>query len=362
MHIGIIGITKSGKTTVFNALIRSTSAQSTGQQMNVGVAKVVDPRLDKLTAIFRPKREVYAEVRYTDIPGAPEGLGKSEGIGGEYLNALQRADALLHVVRAFNDPSVPHINTTVDPYRDAAAMDMELAFSDLAIIERRFKRLETDMRGAKPQERERAKKETALLERLRDGLAADVPIRRQEVSGEEHKTISNYQFLTAKPLLIVFNIGEDQLPEAAKIEAEAQERLAKPKVLATAMCGKLEAELGQMTPEDEGEFRATMGAGESAAARVIRASYELVGLIPFFTVGEDECRAWTIPLDTPAVKAAGQIHSDIERGFIRAEVVGYDDFVRCGSLPEARRQGVLRLEGKTYPVRDGDIINFLFNV
>ncbi|MBI4202360.1 MAG: redox-regulated ATPase YchF [Chloroflexi bacterium] len=361
MQIGIIGITKSGKTTVFNALIRSSIGQATGQ-MNIGVAKVVDPRLDRLTVMFKPKREVYAEVRYVDIPGAPEGLGKSQGIGGEYLNALQRADALLHVVRAFDDPSVSHINGSVDPYRDTAAMDMELAFSDLAIIERRFKRLEEEMKRAKPQERERARQETALLERLRDGLASDVPIRQQEVSSEEQKAISNYQFLTAKPLFIIFNIGEEQLSQVDKIEEEMGARLGRPRVQAAAMCGKLEAELGQMTTEEEQEFRTSLGAGEPAAARVIRLSYELVGLCSFFTVGEDECRAWTIPLNTPALKAAGQIHSDIERGFIRAEVVAYEDLVQCGTLPEARRRGLLRLEGKTYPVKDGDIINFLFNV
>jgi hypothetical protein len=361
MHIGIIGITKSGKTTVYSALIRSAAGQAAGQ-INLGVAKVVDPRLDRLTAIFKPKRQVYAEVRYVDVPGAPEGLGKSQGIGGEYLNALQRTDALLHVVRAFTDPTVPHINGSVDPYRDVIAMDMELAFSDLAIIERRFKRLEAEFKGAKPQEREHAKRETALLERLRDGLASDVPIRQQEVSAEEHKTISNYQFLTGKPLFIIFNIGEEQLPQTARLEEEMRKRLGKPQVQLAALCGKLETELGQMAPEEEREFRADLGAGEPAAARVIRLSYELVGLVSFFTVGEDECRAWTIPLGTPAVKAAGQIHSDIERGFIRAEVVAYDDFLKAGSLPNARRQGLLRLEGKSYPVKDGDIINFLFNV
>ncbi len=361
MQIGIIGITKSGKTTVFNALIRSATAQGAGQ-VNIGVAKVVDPRLDKLTSMFKPKREVYAEVRYVDIPGAPEGLGKSQGIGGEYLNALQRTDALLHVVRAFNDPTVPHINGSIDPYRDTVAMDMELAFSDLAIIERRFKRLEAEMKASKPQDRERAKKETALLERLRDGLTDDIPIRQQEISAEDQKTISNYQFLTAKPLFIIFNIGEDQLADAAKLEEEMAKRLGKPKVLVAAMCCKLEAELAQMPPDDEKEFRSSLGVGESAAGRIVRMSYELIGLLSFFTVGDDECRAWTIPLDTPALKAAGQIHSDIERGFIRAEVVGYDDFLKAGSLPDSRKQGLLRLEGKTYIVRDGDIINFLFNV
>ncbi|MBI4200785.1 MAG: redox-regulated ATPase YchF, partial [Chloroflexi bacterium] len=198
MEVGVIGITKSGKTTVFNALIRSSTAQAAGQ-VNLGVAKVRDARLDRLTAMFNPKREVYAEVRYVDIPGAPEGLGRSQGIGGEYLNALQRADALLHVVRAFGDPAVPHINESVDPYRDVIAMDMELAFSDLAIIERRFKRLESDTKSSKPQERERARKEGALLERLRDGLAQDIPLRQQELSAEEQKALSNYQFLTAKP-------------------------------------------------------------------------------------------------------------------------------------------------------------------
>ena len=361
MELGIIGLSQSGKTTVFNALIRSSTGHAVNK-VNFGIAKVPDSRLDQLTEMFHPKREVLAEVGFTDVPGAPEGLGKSQGISGEYLNALQRADALLHVVRAFDDPAVPHLEGSIDPYRDSVNMDLELAVSDIAIIERRLKRLDTELKGARTQDRDRVRKEADLLERLRDGLSSDIPVREHVLSAEERKLISTYQFLTEKPLFILINLGEDRIPETPDLEREFQEHLVKSGTIVAAMCARLEEELADMDPQDEEEMRQSLEAGESAATRVIQLAYELVGLVSFFTVGSDECRAWTIRKDTQAVDAAGQIHSDIARGFIRAEVVTYDELVRCGSLVEARKQAVLRHEGKTYLVKDGDIVHILNNV
>ncbi len=366
MELGIIGLPKSGKTTVFNALTRgrTESSHSGGQsgKLIIGVDKVADQRVDALVAMFHPQRVFQAEVRYVDIPWAPEGMGKSQGIGGEYLNVLQRTDALLNVVRGFEDPSVPHVQGSLEPRRDAATMDLELAFSDLAIIERRFLRLEAELKGAKAQERERNRVEAALLTRLKEGIEHDIAIREQELTGEEVKLISAYQFLTAKPMLVLFNIGEAQLAQASSIEEEARGRLGRSRVQVATICAKLEADLAQLASAEEEEFRRSLEAGEPGTAKVTRLSYQLLGLISFFTTGPDEVKAWTIHQGTAAVKAAGQIHSDIERGFIRAETVSFDDLARCGSFAEVRRQGRLRLEGKTYTVKDGDVIEFLFNV
>jgi len=365
MEIGIIGLPMSGKTTVFNALTRgnaATAARSPADKPNIGVVKVPDPRLDVLTKMFKPRKTVPAEVTYTDIPGAPEGLGKTTGIGGEFLNRLQKASALLLVVRAFNDPSVPHPQTTIDPFRDLDTMNMELAFSDMAILERRVKRLDDTLKGAKTQERDAAIKEKAILERIKAELENGTPIREQKTSPSELPLLENYKFLTAKPLLVALNIDEDQLPQSAKLEQEMAARLKSQQTLAVVLAGKLEAELAQMQGEEEEEFRKSLGAGESGLSRMLRLSYQLLGLIAFFTVGEDECRAWTITRGDEALKAAGKIHSDIERGFIRAEVIAYDDLIACGSLAEGRKKGLLRQEGKAYVVKDGDIAHFLFNV
>ena len=365
--LGIIGLPQSGKTTVFNALTRSqaatASAQSPGKP-NLGIAKVPDPRLDILMKMFQPQRLTHAEVQYFDLPIYPEEKSKTLGIGGQMLNTLQQSDALLLVARAFKSPSVPHPapDGTVDPYRDLASMELELAFSDLGILERREQRLQKELKAAKAGDRDRIRRDHALISQLKDGLEADIPIREQNLSSDEQRSIAGYQFLTEKPLLILFNIGEAQLPAIDSLEKEVATRLGRFGVATTAMCGKLEMELAQMVPEEERQFRESMDAGESGAGRMIRLSYDLLGLDCFFTVGPDEVKAWTVPKSEPASLAAKRIHSDIERGFIRAEVVAYDDLARCGGIAESRRQGLLRSEGRTYPVQNGDVINFLFNV
>ena len=363
--LGIIGLPQSGKTTVFNALTRGqaeTAAPQSPGKPNLGIAKVPDARLDTLVEMFEPQRVASAEVQYVDISAYPEGKDKTQGIGGQMLNTLQQSDALLLVVRSFESPSVHHPEGTVDPYRDMASMQLELAFSDLAILERREQRLLKELKAAKAGDRDRIRRDGVLITRLKDGLEADTPIREQDLSSDERRSIADYQFLTEKPLLILFNTGEEQLPTIDTLEKEVATCLSRPGVGTAAMCGKLEMELAQMDPGEERQFRESMNAGESGAGKIIRISYNLLGLDSFFTVGPDEVKAWTVTKSEPASLAARRIHSDIERGFIRAEVVAYDDLARCGGIAESRRQGLLRSEGRTYPVQDGDIINFLFNV
>jgi GTP-binding protein YchF len=365
MEIGIVGLPKSGKTTIFNAVTRGAAqvAAYGGLQTkpNIGVAKVPDSRLDVLEAMFKPRRKTYAEVTYFDIPAAPEGR-QTRGISGEFLNQLQRADALLVVVRAFEDASVPHVNDSVNPIRDLEAMLYELAFADMEILERRMARLTDSFKGAKAPEREALNREKALLERLKAELESGVPLRSQKLSDDDARKLGGFRFLTAKPLIAVANVGEGQLAEASALEQRLASAATWPGIRAATLCGKLEMELAQMEPEEEQAFRQSLGVGESGLNRMIRLSYDVLDLITFFTVGDTEARAWPITRGTTALKAAGKIHSDLERGFIRAEVVAFDDLHRCGSMAEARRQGLLRQEGKTYVVKDGDVILILFNV
>ncbi len=364
MEVGIIGLPKSGKTTIFNALTKAKIATSVHPTPaftpHLGVAKVPDYRLQILEKTFNPKKVIPAEVKYIDIAGVPKDFGKGEGIKGQFLTHLMNVDALLQVVRVFDLPEVPHIEGSIDPKRDIAILNLELIFSDLVIIEKRLQRLESSLKGAKSLDRDQLMKEKALLEKLKAGLETDKAVREQSLTQDEIKSLANYQFLTAKPMLLILNIGENQLSQASFLEAEIYSLY--PQLKIVALCGKLEAELAQLGDTEAEEFRKALGVPEPAIDRVVRFSYQLLGLITFFTVVSDELKAWAIPQGTPAIKAAGKIHSDIERGFIKAEVVSFHDFEKCGSLAEARKRGLLRLEGKNYIVQDGDIITFLFNV
>jgi len=366
LEISIIGLPKSGKTTIFNALTRRsiTSEPSTSSKLapSIGIAKVPELRLEVLGKIFHPKKITFAEIRYTDTAGTTKDFGKKGGIEGQLLNYISKADALLHVVRAFKDERVPHVDGSIDPDRDIATMNLELIFSDLSIIERRLQRIQEILKGAKTQERDLLTKEQVLLHKVKIWLEKEKPIREQELNPDELHSLANYQFLTAKPRLVVMNIDESQIAQCSAIEAELRRRHSDTHFQVLAICGKLEMELGQLSESEAKEFRTAMGLGEPAPDRIVRASYELLGLISFFTTVSDELRAWAIPKGTTALKAAGKIHSDIEKGFIKAEVLSFKDLQRCGSLAEARRQGLLRLEGKNYIVEDGDIITFLFNV
>jgi len=359
MEIGIIGLPKSGKTTVFNALTRGKAEIGTYTTTgpNVGVAKVPDLRLEALDKMFQPKRKIPAEVRYIDV-AAPT----RRELGSEFLAHLSKADGLLHVVRAFEDEKVPHIEGSIDPERDIKLVDLELTFSDLSIVEKRLQKIETSLKAAKTHEREAFSKEQALLGRIKASLESEVPIGEQDLSESEIKAISGYQFLSAKPRLTVFNIGEERLPQASSLEEEWRQKYRRPHLEVAVLCGKLEMELAQLDDADAQEFRSSMGITETALNRIIKLSYELLGLISFFTFVSDEVKAWTIHRNTTAVGAAGKIHSDMERGFIRAEVIGHEDLVKCGSIAEGRKRGLVRAEGKSYIVKDGDVITFLFNV
>jgi GTP-binding protein YchF len=362
VKFAIIGIPRSGKTTIFNALTRGkaeVAAYSPTLAPNIGVAKVSDSRLSVLEGIFQPKKTVPAEVSYIDIAGSIKGFGK-EGAGGEFLNYLTTADALLQVVRAFQDDKVPHPEGSIDPKRDMASLDLELAMSDLAIMERRLEKLETSLKGAKAAERESYLKEQLLLQKIKAELEKDKPIRIQGLAKEELKILANYQFLTAKPMLVVLNIGEEQISQASQLEGQVSALY--PQFAVVALCGKLEMELAQLSYDEAREFRESMGLSKPALDRVVDLSYSLLELISFFTTVSSELKAWTIRRGTAAPKAAGKIHSDMERGFIRAEVISHSDLESCGNITEARKRGLLRTEGKNYIIQDGDVVTFLFNV
>jgi GTP-binding protein YchF len=363
--LGIIGFGLSGKTTVFNAVTQGKAATGFGggQEPNIGVVKVPDTRLDVLTRMYRPRKTTPAEIRYVDFPGAGAAFGHGQGPGSQFLNEIRRLDALIHVVRCFENPEVPHPEGSIDPARDIGAMNLELAFADMALIERRLDRLEAELRAAKAGDRMAGEREMGLLRRLQSGLEADQPIRIQTLSPEDQKTIASYRFLTQLPMLIVLNVDEDGLQQRTELEAGYQSRFGGIGTDVAAFCGRLEMDLLELSTEEATEYRAGLGLDEETGlSRAIRLSYHLLGLISFLTAGEDEVRAWTVPTGATAPQAAGKIHSDLERGFIRAEVVRYEDLVATGSIAEARKHGLLRTEGKTYVVQDGDVINVLFNV
>ena len=365
MDIGIVGLAKSGKTTVFNALTRghaeTTAFGRSGLEPNVGVVKVPAPRMDQLALLTKPRKFTPAEVRYTDIGGTPPSFGRGEGFAGVMLNALGRMDALLHVVRAFEDPAIPHPHGSVDPTRDIASVNLEIAFSDAGLVERRLERLANNLKAARPGEREAGLREQELLQRIKRDLDNEVPVREMTLDDDERTIIANYSLLSAKPLLTMVNIGEAQLDAAAPIEADYTARFRRPHTEVLAVCGKLEMELGLMEPEEATEFRTDLGVPEASLDRVIRASYALLGVISFFTVGDDENRAWTITRGDVAQRAAGKIHTDLEKGFIRAEVVPWQRLLEACGWAEARKAGHLRSEGKTYAVQDGDVMNILFS-
>ena len=363
MDIGIIGLPQSGKTTVFNALTRghadTSGASGSATEMHLGVVKVPDPRLEVLTGMYHPKKTVPAEIKYWDVPG-PESLAKSQGIVGKYRNILQGADAFLVVVRAFENPAVAHPMVTIEPGRDLETMLGELTFADLEVMDRAVERLEDGMKKAKPAERPAMTRQLEVARKVKEGLEEGLPVRAQQLSESEAAILVNYQLLTAKQVIVAFNIDEDgQGPSLQSLDLDLPGGESLGEVCLSA---KLESELALMSEEEESEFRADLGLDESAMNRVIRSSYETLGLISFLTVGPDEVRAWSVPEGIGAHEAAGTIHSDFVRGFIRAEVIPYEDLKRCGNIAQGRKEGALRSEGKTYQVRDGDVINFLVNV
>jgi len=362
--IGIIGLAQSGRTTVFNALTRGHSDTKSHyrEASHLGVAKVPEPRLDKLTELLKPEKVVPAEVKYLNLSASVKSLTGDSAISGELLGQLSNTDALINVVRTFTDESIPHPEGSIDARRDIEAMNLELIFSDLAIIERRLRKIDLSLKKADHTERQHFHHEQELLGRLKTNLENDIPIRQLKLTGEEIKMVSCYQFLSAKPLLIIINIDENQLKEAEELEKDLSGQFAKSGCLLTILCAKLETELSQLDEETAASFREEFDLKQSGINRIIELSYHLIGLISFFTTVSDEVKAWSIPGGATALKAAGKIHTDMERGFIRAEVISYDELIKSGSFAKARKHGLLRLEGKNYIIQDGDVVTFLFNV
>jgi GTP-binding protein YchF len=358
LRAGLIGFPSTGKSTIFRLLTSAREGARPGQgrsDANVGVSRVPDARLDRLSAMYTPRKTTPATVEFADMAGAPRTGGGAKDLLD--VAAFRNADALLHVVRAFRDEAVPHPAGSVDPARDVRAMEDELLLADLGVVERRLERLEKDLKKTPSAE---LKKEQEILITCRGALENGTPLRALGLGGDDLKRLRGFQFLSAKPQLIVINLDEqdlgaiDRAVELTGLESFATQAATR----AVPLCAKIELEIAELAPEDAAAFMSDLGLKESGLDRVIRASYDLLGYISFFTVGEDECRAWSIPRETPAPLAAGEIHTDIARGFIRAEVVGYEPLVARGSYAACRDKGEVRLEGKEYIVQDGDVINF----
>lgn len=356
MKLGIIGLPQAGKTTVFNALTRGNAptTMSGGRfEVHTAVVDVPDQRVDRLSAIFRPQKTVYAKVTYADIAGLEAGASKA-GISGTLLNQLTQMDGFVHVVRCFQEASVPHPSGSVDPQRDIDAMDAELLLNDLIAVERKLERLGDERRKGGGRDKVVIERELAVFEKLHDALGQEKPLREVEFSAEEQKSLSGFGFLTRKPVLLVLNLSDEQTPpDVAYPHAHTA---------VMPLQGRLEMELAQLSPEDAEVFMGEYGIQELSLYKVIRLSYDLLGLQSFFTIGSDEVHAWTICRGDNAHSAAGVVHTDLQKGFIRAEVISFDDLVALGGLSEARAKGKLRLEGKDYILQDGEIMHVRFNV
>jgi GTP-binding protein YchF len=358
LRAGLIGFPSTGKSTIFRLLTSAREGTRPTQgrvDASVGVSRVPDPRLDRLSALYSPKKTTPATVEFADMAGAPRAGGGAKDLLD--VAAFRSADALLHVVRAFRDESTPHPAGSVDPARDVRAMEDELLLADLGVVERRLERLEKDLKKTPSAD---LKREQEVLLTCRGALENGTPLRALGLAGDDSKRLRGFQLLSAKPQLLVINLDEadiaaiDRATDITGLGAFA----AQAGTRAVALCARIELEIAELGADDAAAFMADLGLKESGLDRVIRASYDLLGYISFFTVGEDECRAWSIPRQTPAPLAAGEIHTDIARGFIRAEVVGYDPLVTRGSYAACRDKGEVRLEGKDYIVQDGDVINF----
>jgi ribosome-binding ATPase len=366
MQIAIVGLAGSGKTTVFNTLTRGHAETGGygGVTLNVGVVKVPDVRLDELAGIFKPKKIVQADVTYVDLPAPPassEGHIGTEELPADHLARLRDSDALLHVVRAFEDPANPHPEGSVDPARDIERLDLEFTLADLAMAERRLERLRSSGRHGTAAEREAAEREEVVVSRIHEALQAGTPIRDLGLDVDDAKAIRGFRFLTEKPVLVLLNVGEAGLGTAPALVERIGTGYDHRHALVEALSARIEMELGELEPDDAAVFMEELGITESGLDRVIALSYRLLGLVSFLTAGPDEVRAWPIPDGSTAVDAAAAIHTDLARGFIRAETVRYEDLMELGSIAEARKAGKLRSEGKTYHVQDGDVVEILFS-
>ncbi len=358
MRLGIIGLPNSGKTTVFNALTRGdrpTAPVSSGKmEIFTAVVPVPDVRIDKLTALYKPKRTVYTTITYTDVGGLEKGIGTG-GISGTLRNELQQVDGFIHVVRAFDDDTVPHPEITIDPARDVTIMDTEFLLADLLVVEKRLEKIGVEIKQNKSQNKQAAEQEYELMKRFQAQLETEQPLRDLEVTADEYKVVRGYGLMSLKPMLIIFNVGE-QMRQPDELLKDYHHK----GIGLVSLQGRIEAEIAQLEGDDAAMFLAEYGITEPSANRVIRASYDLMHIQSFFTVGEDEVRAWSVQIGATAPQAAGVIHTDLAHGFIRAEVMAYKDLIAAGSESELKKLGQMRLEGKEYIVKDGDIMNVRF--
>jgi GTP-binding protein YchF len=367
MEIGIIGLPSVGKTTLFNIVTKhfvKTGGFSASDAPNIGTATVPDVRLTWMAELYKPKKTTYATINFVDVAGLVEGATKKDSFSGKFLAQLRAVDALVHVVRLFDDPNVPHPAESIDPVRDIQTVEAELLLGDMGVVEKRLERLEQDI--SKGRNRAEAEKEAVLMRRIQQRLEGELPLRGMEFTDDEQRLVRGYTFLTAKPMVYALNLGEGQdfTPQTLP-GMQVEERdgiLLVNSTPAIAFQGKLEEEIAQLPAEEVADFLAVMGIEEPAAHRLIRTCYYVLNVIAFFTIGEDECRAWTTTRGDTAPVAAGRIHSDLERGFIRAEAFRYEDLRRLGSVQAIKEAGLFRLEGKTHVVEDGEVLNIRFNV
>ncbi len=363
LQIGIVGLPNVGKSTLFNALTRAGAAVAnypfTTIDPNLGVAAVKDKRLEDIAALVKPERAVPATVEFVDIAGLVRGAHKGEGLGNQFLGHIRNVDAVALVVRCFRDPDVPHVTADLNPVEDIETIDLELILADLATVERHLERVRNVAKG-RPTQYER---ELTVLSRLRDRLDSGQRAQGLAMTTKEARIVTSLNLLTAKPRLYIANVGEEELPYGGKLAAQVRKVARNEEMAMVVICAQVEAELADWPPDEATEYRRMVGLNKSGLETVIQAGYELLELITFFTAtGKREVRAWPIPQGTRALKAAGKVHTDMERGFIRAEVVPYADLMAAGSLTTAREKGSMRLEGKDYTVQDGDVIHFRFNV
>lgn len=362
LSCGIVGLPTTGKTTLFNLLtgahVEKSQFFSGKTDANIGVARVPDSRIDFLSKLFKPRKTTYAQMEVIDLPGLVRGASEGQGVGNAFLDGVRKVDALIQVVRAFRNPDVVHVENSIGPLRDMETVNFELLMADLDFVDKRITRIRQGKKVTPEQTQE-----LTILEKCLAHLEQELPFSSLELTPEERTTLQNYTFLTDKPMIIVVNLDEEQFAgREYPGRAELQQAAAAKGLAVVELCVQIEEELAELEPADRDAFFQELGITEPAINRVMRVAYETLGLISFFTAGEDEVRAWTIERGTNARRAAGKIHSDLERGFIRAETVKYEEMATYGSFAKVKDAGKLSLEGKDYIVQDGDILNIRFNV